>query len=357
MQSSHKPKISIITVTYNAGQHLEQTIKSILEQDYSNIEYIIIDGASSDDSIEIIKKYDSQITYWVSERDSGIYEAMNKGIDAATGEWINFMNAGDSFSSPYILSQIFNQTYTADVLYTDSFIVNNRGSILRKEEVKELSYLLRPEMPFIHQSSFIRTCLMKKNKFRQDYRLASDIDLFIKLYVRKHSFYYLKDIVIANFLAGGIHTFNMVKYISEATNSLILEHPNIQEYANDLGVIHAFENFNNQALTFFPSLLSSLLKNLDQTMRTYNKVILYGYGMFGKIIYSHYSNKITAIADKFLVQNVKSNDSETIIGIEEIKNFQYDAVVISLLQKETDIIAELELNGVPKDKIVYLKLS
>ena len=94
--------ISVITVCYNAENNLERTILSVLNQTYSNIEYIIIDGGSTDGTIDLIKKYADKITYWQSETDKGIYDAMNKGIQKATGEWINFMNAGDLFSSTTI---------------------------------------------------------------------------------------------------------------------------------------------------------------------------------------------------------------------------------------------------------------
>ena len=91
----HKPIISIITVVFNGEKYLEETIQSVLNQTYDNVEYIIIDGGSTDGTLGIIKKYEDKIDYWVSEKDKGIYDAMNKGILVATGDWINFINAGD----------------------------------------------------------------------------------------------------------------------------------------------------------------------------------------------------------------------------------------------------------------------
>ena len=148
----------------------------------------------------------------------------------------------------------------------------------------------------------------------------------------------------------------MVKYIAEATNSLISEHPNIISYSKDLGVIKAFENLNNQAVTFFPSLLSSLLINIEQVMQQYDKVILYGYGMLGKVIYSHYDNKIVAVADKFLIADEELKNLP-IIGINEINHFEYDVIIISLLHKENSIISDLEQYGIPKSKIVSLSIN
>nr|WP_071779299.1 glycosyltransferase family 2 protein [Sulfurimonas hongkongensis] len=90
-----RPLVSIITVVYNGEEHLEETILSIINQTYEHVEYIIIDGGSTDGTLKIIKKYEDAIDYWVSKKDSGIYDAMNKGIERASGEWINFINAGD----------------------------------------------------------------------------------------------------------------------------------------------------------------------------------------------------------------------------------------------------------------------
>jgi glycosyltransferase involved in cell wall biosynthesis len=119
--------ISIITVVYNGVSTIEQTILSVINQTYKNIEYIIIDGSSTDGTVDIIKKYEKHLIYWVSEPDKGIYDAMNKGIRKATGEWLNFMNSGDIFSDISVLKNIFctNSTLISSIkfLYSDFFCV------------------------------------------------------------------------------------------------------------------------------------------------------------------------------------------------------------------------------------------
>lgn len=113
-------KVSVVTVVYNAVDTIESTLLSVLMQDYDNVEYVVIDGGSTDGTLEIIDRYRERISYMVSERDGGIYEAMNKGVRAATGKWIGVMNAGDVFSSDDVLSRIFagDEDYEGvDVIY------------------------------------------------------------------------------------------------------------------------------------------------------------------------------------------------------------------------------------------------
>lgn len=115
------PLISIITIVYNDKEGLEKTIQSVLSQTYTNIEYIVIDGGSTDGSVSVIRKYESKISKWVSEPDNGIFDAMNKGIKLATGEWLNMMNAGDFFYSNDVLSNVFTSDIpnSAKYIYSD----------------------------------------------------------------------------------------------------------------------------------------------------------------------------------------------------------------------------------------------
>ena len=123
------PSISIITVVYNAVDSIEQTIKSILDQNYPNMEYIIIDGGSTDGTIQLIKKYDEKISLFLSEPDKGIYDAMNKGILHAHGEWINFMNGGDCFNKSDVLTKIFLNQIDDNIkfIYSDYFVKKRNG--------------------------------------------------------------------------------------------------------------------------------------------------------------------------------------------------------------------------------------
>ncbi len=118
------PKVSVITVCYNSQLVIEETIKSVVGQDYPNLEYIIIDGGSNDSTLDIIKKYKDKVDIMISEPDDGVYNAMNKGIDLATGIWLNFMNAGDCFADPGVLKRVFSNPIPDDksFLYSDAWL-------------------------------------------------------------------------------------------------------------------------------------------------------------------------------------------------------------------------------------------
>ena len=112
--NTNKPLVTIITVSYNVVDTIESTIQSVVNQRYNNIEYIIIDGGSNDGTVDIIKKYEDHITYWISEPDGGIYYGMNKGIIKSNGDWLCFMNAGDRFASNDVLEHIFDSNIVFD---------------------------------------------------------------------------------------------------------------------------------------------------------------------------------------------------------------------------------------------------
>lgn len=201
----NKPLITIITVCYNAASTIEQTIISVLNQTYPNIEYIIIDGKSTDGTIEIIKKYDNKISYWISEPDRGIYDAMNKGVKSATGEWTNFMNSGDTFYSNTIINDIFyNSVLPYDVIYGNTNYVYYNGSIIKKAgRVTSKNY-----MPFTHQSSFVKTSLLKSLGFDYQYKICADRSLFYKIFSNKKKFQNI-NLTISNYEAEkGISSIN-----------------------------------------------------------------------------------------------------------------------------------------------------
>ena len=212
--NTQSPLITIITVAYNAVKDIENTILSVLNQTYPNIEYIIIDGGSTDGTLDIIKKYEGKISYWVSEPDKGIYDAMNKGALKATGEWLNFMNAGDTFYNQQVLEKVFkdNDWSDTDVIYGDVII-----KYLKKTKLKKPLFLekIERQMAFCHQGSFVRTMLQKQYLFNTTYKISADYNFFHQLYIEGKHFHYL-NFVIAKFLFGGLSSNAITKMFVES---------------------------------------------------------------------------------------------------------------------------------------------
>ncbi len=195
------PLVTVITVVFNGSRYLETTIESIVNQSYSNIEYIVIDGGSTDGTLDIIRKYNDHISYWVSEKDNGIYDAMNKGISIAHGEWINFMNAGDAFTSRDVINDIFSSKHSrATVIYGDTEVLYPSFSRLAK--AKRVEYISKG-MPFCHQSAFVRGAYHKLNPFNTSNSIAADMEFFSLAYCSKLSFLQLP-LPISKVLSGGV---------------------------------------------------------------------------------------------------------------------------------------------------------
>jgi glycosyltransferase involved in cell wall biosynthesis len=176
------PIISIVTVVYNNIMNIEETINNILSLTYPNIEYIIIDGNSTDGTLEVIQKYNSKIDILISESDFGIYDAMNKSIKYCNGEWVIFMNSGDKFFDTNTLNIFFdNKKYENKlVLYgATSFIRKNKLNIQLPENLNNIW----KGMPMCHQSMFIRNSYLTKIYFNLKYTYASDYDLLYDIYL------------------------------------------------------------------------------------------------------------------------------------------------------------------------------
>jgi glycosyltransferase involved in cell wall biosynthesis len=204
----NQPKISIITVVLNAAGALEKTISSVIRQDYPHIEFIIIDGGSADGTIEVIKTHAEQIGYWVSEQDRGIYDAMNKGLAKATGEWVNFMNAGDVFFNEHVLSSVFDRdSGDAQVIYGDSIAHYPAFKTLRKAMPVED---LWKGMICCHQAMFFRTKLIQNEAYKPDVYFSADYELVLRLYRAEKKFRYIPE-TIAVFDTRGISNMEMVR--------------------------------------------------------------------------------------------------------------------------------------------------
>lgn len=207
-----KPIISIITVAKNCESIIEKTIQSIINQTYSNIEYIIIDGDSNDRTLEIIKKYNDKIDCWISEPDNGIYDAMNKGVDIATGEWINFINAGDRFYENSTVERIFiSNNCNADFIYGNCKVEYHDEEFSRIQKAGEIKDLWKG-MIFSHQSLFVRNHIIKKYKFNISNKIGADFEFIFTGYVNKFKFYNVH-FPITTVLSGGLSDTKRIRCI------------------------------------------------------------------------------------------------------------------------------------------------
>lgn len=200
------PKLSVITVVRNGEKSIEGTIKSIIAQTYKNIEYIIIDGESTDNTLAIIEQYQHHLAYWVSEPDRGIYDAMNKGIRAATGDWLLFINSDDFLTENTIIEQA-----VAYLIYCKSEVAYGKIKFIYSSG-KEVSYGLDWEtikekfiniyMCIPHQATFHSKALFMKEQYDISYKVLGDYDLLLG-YLKTHDAIFIP-LTIAKMYEGGI---------------------------------------------------------------------------------------------------------------------------------------------------------
>lgn len=207
------PKVSIITVTFNAEKVLERTLKSIKNQDYNNIESIIIDGASTDGTLEIVKKYSNVVTRWISEKDNGLYDAMNKGLDMATGDYVWFLNAGDTIAKKGILNYLFDKEFVLrDIYYGETTIVDEDGRSLGGRRLKTKENMtwkdFRWGMLVCHQSVLVKREIAPR--YNLDYKIAADYEWVLESFKRARYILGTKH-KISYYLAGGLSRKNILK--------------------------------------------------------------------------------------------------------------------------------------------------
>ncbi len=214
-KTSHPhPKFTIITVTYNAGKVLEDTIQSVITQTYKNIEYLIIDGSSTDNTLEIVGKYRPYIHRVVSEPDKGLYDAMNKGIALATGDYLCFLNAGDAFDEDDILQCIVRSmpmNPLPDVIYGETAIVDGEGHFLhmrKKAAPEKLDWKsFQRGMLVCHQAFFASRALAQEEPYDLQYRFSADFDWCIRI-MKRSKVLHNTHLTLIDYLNEGMTTRN-----------------------------------------------------------------------------------------------------------------------------------------------------
>lgn len=206
-------KITVITVSYNSDKTIQETIESVLSQDYRDMEYLVIDGASNDSTKQILNQFGSEgILRFISEPDEGMWDAMNKGITLATGEYICFLNSDDCFTSPYVLSELSakltKENLDAAYGFVDIVDSSNSDFIVRKYRVSRLSgFLLRMGIMPAHPGFICKASLFRDyGGFKLDKRIAPDFELMVRFYIKGKIRAALHPKVIVNMKTGGIST-------------------------------------------------------------------------------------------------------------------------------------------------------
>lgn len=245
-------KLSVITINYNNRDSLKKTIESVVNQTYKDFEYIIIDGGSTDGSVEVLKEYSDKIDYWVSEPDKGIYNAMNKGIDIAKGEYCIFLNSGDSFCNYQTLSLSVPFLDGTDVVA--GYAKLDTGEIVIYPKEITLQSLYNHQQP-CHQSSFIKTELLKKHRYDEKYKLVSDWKFFIHIFIYDNSSFKPIDIVVSVYDTNGL----------SSTNRTLIDEEHVKVLRDD---------FPKRIYDYYQYNTSSYLGKLYNAMRRsrYNKI-------------------------------------------------------------------------------------
>ncbi len=222
MKKNNFFRVSVITVCLNCKDRIEKTILSVINQTYNNVEYIIVDGVSNDGTVDIINKYNNIISYWISEYDEGVYDAMNKGIMLASGEWVIFMNAGDCFSNNYVIEKMMSSLEKnksnlnrIGLIYGNALVLNEKIGFSYKRTGKEeigindfyLNIINSFRNPICHQAAFFRKKLFKEiGLYNKYFMLAADYEWFVRYFKisgRKYKTKYI-DLDIVDFQMDGL---------------------------------------------------------------------------------------------------------------------------------------------------------
>lgn len=208
-------KISVVTINYNNKSGLSKTIESVIGQSYPDLEYIVIDGGSNDGSREVIENYADKFSYWESQPDSGIYNAMNKGISHITGEYCIFMNSGDVFCSSTVVENVISKMIGCDIVC---------GNTLMPEKVippESITLNTLFEETICHQCAFIKSDTMKEFMYDEKYKIVSDRKFFLQAFIIKNCSYERVDVDVVLYDINGFSSAN--RFLSDYEYAMVLE--------------------------------------------------------------------------------------------------------------------------------------
>ena len=266
-------KLSIITINFNDHAGLDKTIQSVINQTFRDFEYIVIDGASTDGSVDVIKKYADKLTHWVSEPDTGIYNAMNKGTRIAQGEYCLYLNSGDFLAADDVLEKVFNYNFSEDIV---SCICNNFDEKHEwlKVPPKDVSLFTFVGGSLPHPTSLIKRELLNRlGGYNESYRIISDWCFFLDAVILHHCSYRTLDVVLSKFNSLGISTTSgyledskKIEYLNEKFPRIINDYLPYEDEA----VYNVFIWL--QSCKFLKRLIIFPIKVLNRVLRLRNRL-------------------------------------------------------------------------------------
>ncbi|SFE81808.1 glycosyltransferase family 2 protein [Thermophagus xiamenensis] len=211
----NKVVVSVITVVFNEYSSIETTLKSVIGQSFDNFEYICIDGGSNDGTLELLEKYKKYFSEFISEPDAGVYDAMNKGLNYARGEWVIFINSGDQFCDKYVLENVFkSKIYCEDsaVIYGDTILDSSVGAIYSKSDRPffQMDSFIKSK-GICHQSVFVRRDVALKYKFNHNLKISADFKMLYDIYQAGYHFQYLEMPISMYKIDDGISKKNQIQ--------------------------------------------------------------------------------------------------------------------------------------------------
>lgn len=278
-------KFSIITINLNNVAGLERTIKSVFNQTYKDFEYIIIDGGSKDGSAELISSNSNQLTYWISEPDKGIYQAMNKGIQKASGEYLLFLNSGDFLVNPRVLQRVYKIGFIQDIVVGNCNVSKNGKIVFHATPPEDISLTAFWGKTIPHQSSFFRRDLFSKfGMYLENFHIHADLEFFIRTIILSNCSYLKIPLIISDYNLDGKSSSINYRFISDTEKENIFKTLIPERILFDYNIWDierkAIEPLvwasNKPFLNFFVKLIYKIATSIV-TLRKKIKVISYAY--------------------------------------------------------------------------------
>lgn len=242
--TSLMPKFSIITVVYNGIDTLERTILSVQNQTYRNVEHIIIDGGSKDGTIDLIRKYELGQVIWISEPDNGLYDAMNKGIKMATGQYLWFVNSGDEINGPNVINNVYKTDYQADLYYGETIVVDSAGNTLGERRLNPPTKLtwhdFRKGMLVSHQSVIVKKDVC--GFYDTTYKFSADYEWVLSA-LKKSERIQNTQMVMSRFLEGGLTKQNIIPGLKERFQIMTKHYGLCQTIASHIPIAYRFVSY------------------------------------------------------------------------------------------------------------------